>query len=62
MTVKFYGYTIYIDSLRKGQMVLAQAKREVADGDIDKWVHAGCPVGRAYKKWIDEPKLEDQKS
>lgn len=51
MQVQFYGYMIYVDSLRKGQMVLAQAKREVESGDIDKWYHAGCPVGRAYKKW-----------
>ena len=53
MTVQFYGYTVQVDTLRKGQMILAQTKREKDDGDIDKWYYAGCPVGRAYKKWID---------
>jgi hypothetical protein len=53
MTVTFYGYTIQADTLRKGQMILAQAKREKDSGDIDTWYHAGCPVGRAYKKWAE---------
>lgn len=56
MQVQFYGYTVQPDTLRKGQMILAQAKRERESGDIDKWFHAGCPVGRAYKKWIEGKK------
>ncbi len=51
ITVQFYGYTKQVDTLRKAQMILAQAAREKADGDIDRWVFAGCPVGRAYQKW-----------
>lgn len=47
MQVQFYGYTVQAESLRKGQMILAQAKREKESGDIDKWFYAGCPVGRA---------------
>ena len=53
MQVTFGGYTVYCDTLRKGQMILAQAKREMRDGDVDKWYYAGCPVGRAYAKWIE---------
>lgn len=52
MTVNFYGYTVHADTLRKGQMILAQAEREHAHGDIDAWYHAGCPIGRAYSKWV----------
>lgn len=51
MQVSFYGYTKYVKSLRQGQLILAQAKREAANGDIDAWFHAGCPIGPAYKKW-----------
>ena len=51
MTVTFYGYTIQVDTLRKGQMILAQARREKEDGDVDRWYYAGCPIGRAYSKW-----------
>jgi hypothetical protein len=51
MNVQFYGYSLTVDSLRKGQMILAQADRENQGGDIDAWYHAGCPI--AYKADID---------
>lgn len=51
MQVHFYGYCVQADTLRKAQMILARARRERADGDIDAWVNAGCPIGRAYAKW-----------
>lgn len=51
MLVTFGGYTIHCDTLRKGQMILAQAKREMRDGDVDRWYYAGCPTGKAYAKW-----------
>lgn len=51
-TVQFGGYTIHRDTLRQCQMVLAQARREYLDGDIDAWFYADCPIGNAYKKWV----------
>ena len=51
MIVHFYGYTVTATTLRKAQMIAAQAKREKADGDLDAWFYAGCPVARAYAKW-----------
>lgn len=51
MQVAFFGYTVTVATLRKAQMILAQARRERDGGDIDKWYYAGCPVGRAYTKW-----------
>ena len=58
MTVNFYGYSVPVDTMRKGQMVLARARREREDGDIDAWFCAGCPVGRAYRKWVDTRNAE----
>lgn len=52
MIVRFYGYTTQADTLRKAQMILAQAEHEHRNGDIDAWFHAGCPVGRAYRGWM----------
>jgi hypothetical protein len=49
--VQFYGYNTTADTLRKSQMILAQAERKKNDGDIDAWFYAGCPVGKAYSKW-----------
>ena len=51
MYVHFGGYTIPVKSMRQGQMILAQAKREFQDGDIDAWYYANCPIGRGYGKW-----------
>ena len=51
--VDFGGYHVTRETLRQAQMVLAQARREMRDGDVDAWFYAGCPVGRAYKKWAD---------
>lgn len=50
--VHFYGYATTADTLRKSQMILAQAEREKDGGNIDAWFYAGCPIGRAYHKWI----------
>jgi hypothetical protein len=49
--VNFYGYQVQRDTLRKSQMVLAQANRELDSGNIDAWFFAGCPIGRGYAKW-----------
>jgi len=54
--VTFYGYTVTAKSLRQAQMILSQAEREKANGDIDKWFYAGCPIGRGYAKWRQEGK------
>lgn len=51
LTITFYGYQTQAATLRKAQMIEAQARRERRDGDIDAWFYAGCPVGRAYAKW-----------
>ena len=51
MRANFYGYSVSVKSLRHGQMVIAQAKREAKGGDIDAWFYAGMPVGKAYSKW-----------
>lgn len=49
--VTFGGYTIHVETPRKSQLILAQAEREIKSGDIDAWYYAGCPLGRAYRKW-----------
>ena len=51
LNVEFYGYHVTAKSLRQARMILAQAKREKENGDIDAWFHAGCPIGRGYHKW-----------
>lgn len=61
MQVQFYGYTFFTDTLGKAQMILAQAKLEKDSGDIDKWFYAGCPIGKAYKKWEIKEKEEKSK-
>lgn len=62
MQVRFYGYTVDTDTLRKGQMILARAERERESGDLDAWYHAGCPIGRAYKKWSQSPPARHKKT
>ena len=54
ITVNFYGYTTHTDTMRKAQMIEAQAIREAESGDIDAWFYAGCPIGRGYAKWEAE--------
>lgn len=51
ISVKFGGYSVQRDTLRQAQMVLAQAEREMADGDVDRWYYAGCPIGNGYRAW-----------
>ena len=51
---QYHGYSGSCDSVRQGQMIVAQAKREADDGDIDAWFFAGCPIGNGYKKWRRE--------
>jgi hypothetical protein len=49
--VQFGEYVVYRYKLRQAQMVLAQAKREIANGDVDSWYYAGCPIGNGYAAW-----------
>ncbi len=51
MEVTFHGYTVMASSMRVAQMVLAQAERELKDGDIDNWFYARCPIGNAHRAW-----------